>query len=636
DRGIDRGLDTRSAGTGPAETAAVWSLDAAGASALRVLRAAAAIGPRFEADLLARLLGLTGTEVLERLQDAADHGAPIGDGGDGLFTLPVNLVDRLRASTLPSLLAAWHTELARLVSAAAAQTPESDSRSAAAAVAATAPTMVAPPAPEDESDVSRLAHYAERFSGPDSPPVPDDQAPASAAGHTAAGHTAAGRGLASGFGTGIGQSADRPAGDTPPRAAPARPTAAEQPARSDEARGDAARAGHHLLAAGQPDAAANAFLDAASEKLELGDARASDALLRQAAQAASQIRSPALRSQLQARAYMTRARQRWLAAGLQAGDQPRGGGSEQTGSVDTLSDALEAIEAARQLLPESAPSALIVELASLYAGIAYDFGDRDPLQNALELLVAASRALLERGDSVAAAHLLNDQAAVNLRLGDPVQAVHLLNRAHEIFAHLSGTDGASDAAGEPDRQRQQWQLALARTEHLLARLPLHAQTRPGHEREALEMALGHAQSAQQTLARLNRPRERARIWETIARLELKRENLQAASAYLGRAAQLQQRLGDATGLARTCAAYTELLLTAGQAQEALNMLAQSVALNYQKGSRAGLAFNRESLAKLREQSSADEPDLSTRITQLEGDLQRAERILGRAQLPWQA
>ena len=82
---------------------------------VRVLRAGAIVGSGFEADLVAALLGLEGLGVLDLVQRAADAGVPVEDTGEGRMYLPEPMLDALRASTLPSLMTAWHLRLAELL-----------------------------------------------------------------------------------------------------------------------------------------------------------------------------------------------------------------------------------------------------------------------------------------------------------------------------------------------------------------------------------------------------------------------------------------------------------------------------------------------------------------------------------------
>ena len=91
---------------------------------LRVLRAGALIGPGFEAEVVAALLGQGAVEVIERLQEAADLGVPVEDRGEGRFSLPAPALAALARSILPSLAQAWHRRLGQLLSARAAEAEE--------------------------------------------------------------------------------------------------------------------------------------------------------------------------------------------------------------------------------------------------------------------------------------------------------------------------------------------------------------------------------------------------------------------------------------------------------------------------------------------------------------------------------
>jgi hypothetical protein len=71
------------------------------------------------------------------------------------------------------------------------------------------------------------------------------------------------------------------------------------------------------------------------------------------------------------------------------------------------------------------------------------------------------RRLLEADEAGLAVRLLNDQAAIYVRLGDPVRATHLLEKSRELFEERLRTN-AEDAVALED---------LAETHHLLARLP---------------------------------------------------------------------------------------------------------------------------------------------------------------------
>jgi len=103
---------------------------------LRALRGAALIGPRFEAEVLARLLEVPLDHVLECLQRARDVGVPVVDRGDGKFVLPEELTRELVDSVLPSLRKRWQERLGELYAAARPPATRDPLRAAAAFEAA--------------------------------------------------------------------------------------------------------------------------------------------------------------------------------------------------------------------------------------------------------------------------------------------------------------------------------------------------------------------------------------------------------------------------------------------------------------------------------------------------------------------
>jgi tetratricopeptide (TPR) repeat protein len=297
------------------------------------------------------------------------------------------------------------------------------------------------------------------------------------------------------------------------------------------------------------------------------------------------------------------------------------------GSSFTLHDALRSLEASRSSLPAEAPPEVMGNLAAVTAGVCYDLGDLDALQRALADLTDVSRRLLNAGEPVSAARLLNDQAAVYMRLGDPVQATHLLSRSRELFERRV-RDNPHDAVAVEE---------LAETEHLFARLPLHAQIRPGREEEAYAMGVDHAQAAERTYQRLGQRAKVARVWETRGRLELRRSRLEAAHQSLAAAIEMQQQIGDVTGLARSTAALADLYMAAGRLGDAAALLADSIALNVEKGSPIGLAFNRRTFDLLSRTAAqahgVGSERLQSAIADVAGRLSQAEAALGRLVLP---
>jgi hypothetical protein len=103
------------------------------------------------------------------------------------------------------------------------------------------------------------------------------------------------------------------------------------------------------------------------------------------------------------------------------------------------------------------------------------------------------------------------------------------------------------------------------------------------------------------------------------------------------AVDLQRQVGDVIGLARSTAALATVCSATGRLGEAVALLADSVTLNFQKGSPLGLAVNRRSLddlvgAAAREQGPEGER-LRDAVAEVERRLAQAEAILGRMVLP---
>jgi tetratricopeptide (TPR) repeat protein len=300
------------------------------------------------------------------------------------------------------------------------------------------------------------------------------------------------------------------------------------------------------------------------------------------------------------------------------------------GSAFTLQEALASLEAAKASLPDDVPPEVVEQLAAATAGVCYDMGDPGALQHALAELHESSHRLVQAGAILPAAGLLNDQAAVYMRLGDPVRATYLLSQAHERFEHHL-------------RQHPKDVMVLAElaeTKHLLARLPLHVQVPPGREEESYGRGLEHARAAEDIYQRLGQQRELTRVWETIGRLALQQGHLEVAQERLMAAHNLQQQLGDVAGLARSTAALADVCMLARQFDNAVALLANSIVLNVDKGSPIGLAFNRHALGALANAAAqAHGPDaerLRSAVADLASRLAQAEAVLGRAGLPGEA
>ncbi len=544
------------------------------AGVLRVLRAGSVFGATFQAAQVAELLDQPIGAVLEQLQVAADAGAPLIDRGDGRFSLPRTAVKTLQAQTLPSLLAFWHERVGRQLARAAHETIDEP---------ATARRQPSEPTPTGGPKSPSHAGLFETEPDVTTPDVttPDVTTPDAAI------------------------PVFEPSG---PAELPFDDSLESGP---DQARPDQARAAAHLQASGRTEAAVERYLAAVIETAAQGDARRALSLAEQGLQLLGELPPTAGRALLHARLLLEAGRVQWQAVVL--------------GTPFTLQAALESLRAARRQLPDTAPAELLGELAATTAGVCYDLGDQASLTGSLDELAATAQHLLSGGEPLAAARLLNEQAALLARSAQPLRAAELLARSRTIFESRLQQDPTDRSAIEE----------LAQTYHLLARLPLHARVQSGREPEAYASALEHARVADQAYRRLGQRRPLAHVQHTMGRLELARGRLEAAGQHLSAALDSQRELGDVTGLARTAAALAELSIAAGRTEEAVRLLGDSIALNADKGSPIGLAFNRKTLNLLTEalaRGSASE-SARTELEMLERRLAEAESVFGRLSLP---
>ncbi|WP_199693453.1 hypothetical protein, partial [Sorangium cellulosum] len=366
-----------------------------------------------------------------------------------------------------------------------------------------------------------------------------------------------------------------------------------------------ARAAAHLTEAGEPEEAARRYRAAAAEAAAMGAYAQALSYGQKALALLDGMPPTPARRRLRIGALAGIGRVQWQAAGPDP--------------AFTLAGALQVLDAARALLAQGDPPELHAELAALIASVCYDIGDMRSLERALDELTAASRLLLDAGDALGSARLLNDQAAVYVRMGDPVRATHLLTESRRVFEERARVDPVA-------------RVELAETDHLFARIPLHIAARPGRESDALSMGIDHALAAERTYKQLGDIRELARVWETIGRLELRKGRLDRATQRLTAALEAEEAHGDLIGLARSTAALAEVLSAKGLHREALAVLAESMAMNLEKGSPLGLAHNRRALNALVPNISlqGEEAEMLRKIA---AQLAAAEATLGRIKLP---
>lgn len=606
-----------------------WDFRALPTDVLRVLRAGAVVGSGFEAELVAALLRVDVLDVLDLLQRAADAGVPVEDLGEARFHLPEPMLDALRASMLPSLMTTWHQRLAELLGGGFEEQqeaedygvetpwrgPAEDAEEQEGVHVAEAPASPMTEAPQAQvvrpiADRKTIApptergaqlspgpwRYADIFGAAGPARVVVSAAPEVPAAVT--------KGAWERVSVGV---IDAGAMSMRPRVAEAPRTPLPPVSARDEA-----RAASHLAAAGDLDASAERFLAAARQAVEQGATAQASAFAEKAIGILDELPPSPPRTRVRARALLELGKLRWHSTSPSAG-----GAAEEPES--TLGAALETLERARAALGDGAPPELGAEIAAAIAGVCYDLGDTASLSRALEELAFASRLSMAAGDPTGAARLLNDQAAVHVRLGDPVQATHLLTESRKIFE--------TRAAGDPVAAAE-----MAETDHLFARIPLHVAARPGREGDALTMGLDHAIAAERAYLRLDAKRELGRVWETMGRLELRKGRLDRARDRLNAAIGAQEAIGDLVGLARSTAALSELLAADGRVGEALSVLADSIALNLEKGSPIGLAFNRRGLAAL-ERAAVAAPEAAEALAETRARLEEAEAVLGRMRLP---
>src|SRR5207249_985636 len=169
------------------------------------------------------------------------------------------------------------------------------------------------------------------------------------------------------------------------------------------------------------EAAVEHYLAAVREAAARGDGRRAYGLTEQALTLLDQLPASPPQALLRAQLWLERGCLQWHGALL--------------GSAFTLQEALVSLEAAKASLPDDVPPEVVAQLAAVTAGVCYDVGDQGALQRALAELQESGQRLGQAGAVLPAARLLNDQAAISMRLGDPVRTTYLLAQAHERFEH---------------------------------------------------------------------------------------------------------------------------------------------------------------------------------------------------------
>jgi tetratricopeptide (TPR) repeat protein len=251
------------------------------------------------------------------------------------------------------------------------------------------------------------------------------------------------------------------------------------------------------------------------------------------------------------------------------------------------------------------------------------------LDAALAELAETTRSLMAEGATLEAARLLNDQAALLLRAGDPVRGAWLIQQAREVFEERVEAMDAAALARDPSALAE-----LAETDHLYARLPLHAPARAGRAGDAMALGREHALAALELYKRIGDTREAAGVLVTLGRLELRAGHLQHARERLIEAMGLQESIGDVLGIARASGALAEVEAANGRFDEAVRRLGDSVTFNVDKGSALGVAFARAAYGRVMEAAGvAGDAVAKAALAGFEAELTRAEEVVGVARLP---
>lgn len=536
------------------------------------LRAAAMRGETFDVDDLVALRELSPLRALEHLQLAREAGFPLDDTGDATMRMPAPVAETLRAGVLPSLARRWHLTLA--------------ARSAGPAPAAPSPPPRVPEVTADDPAV-RSAPPRPRGDGaaPRAPKVPEVSPEAVFVAEPPT------------------RRAERPA---------MRSASVPLPSNVRSSL-DGERAAAHLAAAGDLDGAARQLASVLQEAAALGFPTRALEHGRNALALLDGLPDSAPRRALRAELLLMLGTVQWRASG--------------PGEDFSLQAATQTLRDAREALPPNGAPDLRARIAGALAGVCGEVGDLKALDEALDELTEATRALQAEGASVEAARLLNDQAEVHLRLGDPVKAAWLLRQSREVFAERT------EALADDDPRRAPLLHELAETDHLFGRLTLLARARPGREGDALSLGREHAEAAHALFMQLGAARDAARVRETLGRIEIRAGHPRRAEEHLLAALAAEEAAGDVLGLARANTALAELHGQEGRLGDALSRLSDAVTFNLEKGSAQGVAYVRRALEQLTPRLDGAHEAVRQASERLREELAAAESIVGTVDLP---
>jgi hypothetical protein len=559
---------------------------------LLTLRAAAVVGDTFAVDDVSALRDTSVVRVLEHLQRARDLGVAFEDPGDGTLRWSSELASAIRAQVLPSLARAWHRRLAgrAVAPSPAVLAPKVDRPAPDAPAPVVDPPASAASAAEPVEEPVRRAPPREGHHLPRVPIVarPEEvfEAPTT----------------------------PRPESLATAPAAPVTPVVVRPP-EAARAEADHVRAARHLVAVGDLEGAARQLFEAAREAASMGLAAQALTQGRDALALLAELPANEGRRALRAELLLTLGMLQW-----------HGGGA---GADFSLAAARATLLEARAAVRATDPAALRGAIAAAIAGVAGDSGDITALDEALAELNETTRSLMAEGAALEAARLLNDQAALLLRAGDPVRAAWLIQQARGVFAQRVEALDAAALARDPSPLAE-----LAETDHLYARLPLHAPARAGRAADALALGREHGLAALELYRRIGDPREVARVLVTLAELELKADHPHRVRELLGEALQLQESIGDVLGIAHASGVFAELEARLGSFSEAIRRLGDAVAFHVDKGSALGVAMARRAFVRVVTAArGAGDPAALAAVEAFAEELARAEELVGEARLP---
>ena len=257
--------------------------------------------------------------------------------------------------------------------------------------------------------------------------------------------------------------------------------------------------------------------------------------------------------------------------------------------------------------------------------LVYREGEASKVRQAARDLAVHAEVDVNSEAALDAAYILMLVSALELRAAALSSAAESLWKAESLVKQLPRDSvDAKESNG-----------LLAEIHHLLAKLVLRLPPSAPNLQQCADLALGHAQLAEQLCLRAARRIELGRVWETMARLEGLRGEANQAIEHLLSAIHVQRTIGDTLGLARSTKAAVEMLMANDRPAEALELLTESLNRNVDKGSLAGLSLNREAVESLRAalRGAESPPEINATLLLIDEQLRQAESFLDQSRAP---